>query len=72
MSFESPITNSMITSTKPIGAGALHDAERDRPAADLLGQRPEDVAAVEGQEREQIDHGEGQGDQREQRAPGRC
>src|SRR4051794_33270400 len=37
-------------------AGALHDAERDRPAAQLLGDRPEDVPAVERQEREEVDH----------------
>ena len=32
---------------EPDHARALHDREGDRPAADLLGQRPEDVAAVE-------------------------
>ena len=46
---------SMITSTKPTTLGALHDRERDRAAAHLLGQRPEDVPAVERQEREQVD-----------------
>jgi hypothetical protein len=46
-------------------AGALHDAERDRPAAQLLGERPEDVAAVERQQREQVDHRERQRDQPE-------
>jgi dephospho-CoA kinase len=35
--------------------GALHDAEGDRLAADLLGDRPEDVAAVKRQERKQVD-----------------
>src|SRR4051794_4929125 len=36
-------------------AGLLHDAERDRLAAQLLGDGPEDVTAVERQEREQVD-----------------
>src|SRR4051794_20293328 len=35
-------------------AGTLHDAEGDRAAAHLLRHGPEDVAAVEGQEREQV------------------
>src|SRR3954451_11536898 len=35
-------------------ARALHDREGDRPPADLLGDGPEDVAAVERQEREQV------------------
>ena len=47
-------------------AGPLHHAERDRAAAHLLGQRPEDVAAVERQEREQVDDAERQRDDREQ------
>src|SRR5215212_3403614 len=33
----------------------LHHAERDRPPAHLLGERPEDVPAVERQEREEVD-----------------
>src|SRR5436190_16929048 len=36
-------------------AGALHDPERNRATADLLHQAPEDVPAVQGQEREQVD-----------------
>src|SRR4051812_11525638 len=44
----------------------LHDAERDRAPAHLLGQRPEDVPAVERQEREQVDDAERQRDHREQ------
>src|SRR3954454_5750843 len=56
-------------------AGALHDVERDRPPAHLLRQRPEDVPAVEGQEREQVDDAErerdeGQDLQRERRRDG--
>src|SRR3954453_22635758 len=47
-------------------AGPLHDAEGDRAAADLLRQRPEDVATVERQEREQVDHAERERDHREQ------
>src|SRR5918999_593951 len=43
----------------------LHDAERDRFAADLLDDRPEDVAAVERQEREQVDDRQRQRDQGE-------
>src|SRR5436305_15185933 len=34
--------------------GALHGAVGHRPAADLLHYRPEDVTAVERQEREQV------------------
>ena len=48
---------------KPTELERYIDRERDRPAADLLGQRPEDVAAVERQEREQVDDGERQRDQ---------
>src|SRR6476469_2519604 len=50
---------------EPDRAGALHDAERDRPAADLLRHGPEDVAAVERQEREQVPHREAQRDDRQ-------
>src|SRR5215217_8504074 len=46
--------------------GPLHGRERDRPAAHLLGQGPEDVPAVERQEREQVDDAQGQRDDREQ------
>src|SRR4051794_14366593 len=35
--------------------GPFHDIERDRAAAHLLRQRPEDVPAVERQEREEVD-----------------
>src|SRR2546429_468432 len=38
----------------PDCARALHDAEGDPPAAQLLGDRPEDVAAVQRQEREEV------------------
>src|SRR5215218_49872 len=44
----------------------LHHAEGDRAPPHLLGQRPEDVPAVERQEREQVDHPERQRDHREQ------
>src|SRR6202030_1450778 len=37
------------------GAEAVHGGERDAPPTDLLGQRPEYVPTVEGQEREQVD-----------------
>ena len=43
------------TSRKPTTLARSMTRERDRPAADLLGERPEDVAAVERQEREQVD-----------------
>ena len=66
MSFVSPTTNSAMTSAKPMKPGALHDRERDRAAAHLLGERPEDVAAVERQEREEVDHAERERDHREQ------
>src|SRR5829696_6818856 len=45
--------------------GPLHGRERDRPAPHLLGQGPEDVPAVERQEREQVDDAQGQRDDRE-------
>src|SRR5215204_5211947 len=51
---------------EPHEAGPLHDAERDRAPAHLLGHRPEDVTAVERQEREQVDDPERQRDHREQ------
>src|SRR5215213_99326 len=51
---------------EPHEAGPLHDAEGHRAAADLLGQRPEDVAPVERQEREEVDHAERQGDHRKE------
>src|ERR1035437_9308079 len=44
-------------------AGALHDREGNPPAAHLLGQRPEHMAPVERQKREQIDHRQRQRDQ---------
>ena len=56
MSFVRPDTNRPMTEREADEPGALHDAERDRAAAHLLGQRPEDVPAVERQEREQVDH----------------
>src|SRR4051794_28903072 len=49
------------------GTGPLEHRERDGPAADLLGQRPEDVSAVQGQEREQVDQAERERDEREDR-----
>src|SRR3954447_26912378 len=48
-------------------AGLLHDPERDRPPAHLLDQAPEDVAAVERQEGEQVYYGQRQADHRQQR-----
>ena len=45
--------------------GLLHDPERHRPPADLLDQAPEDVAAVERQEREQVDDRQREADHRE-------
>ena len=45
--------------------GPLDEAKRNRAAADLLGQRPEDVAAVERQEREEVDDRERERDERE-------
>src|SRR5688572_18138823 len=48
-------------------AGALHRTEGDRPAAHLLRERPEDVPSVEGQERREVDDGERERDQAEDR-----
>src|SRR6266480_2418901 len=50
---------------EPDQARPLHDAERNRPAAHLLDYCPEDVAAVEREEREQVDDRERQRDQRD-------
>src|SRR3954454_1788188 len=47
---------------EPDHSGLLHHAEWNRPAAHLLDQAPEDVPAVERQEREQVDHAERQAD----------
>ncbi len=47
-------------------AGALHHPEGHGPAAHLLDQAPEDVAAVERQEREEVDQAEREADQGEQ------
>src|SRR5436305_12804445 len=41
---------------KPDRSGPLHDLEPDPPPPDLLGQRPEDVTAVERGARDQIHH----------------
>src|SRR5919202_1704219 len=46
-------------------ARALHHAERHRAAPDLLDERPEDVAAVERQERVEVDDRERERDQRD-------
>jgi Major Facilitator Superfamily len=50
---------------EPDHAGALHHLEGDPLAPDLLGQSPEHMAAVERQEREQVDDSERQRDQRQ-------
>src|SRR5580692_1982573 len=47
----------------PDRAVAVHGGERDPPTARLLGERPQDVAAVEGQEWEQVEHGQDQRDE---------
>jgi Transmembrane secretion effector len=49
---------------EPDDAGALHHLERNPLAPDLLGQSPEHVAAVEWEEREQVDDPERQRNQR--------
>ena len=66
MSLVRPMKKSMITSTKPTRAGALHHPEGHRSAAHLLDQAPEDVAAVERQEREEVDQAEREADHGEQ------
>src|SRR3954452_7149815 len=47
-------------------ARPLHDAEGDGAAPDLLRECPEDVAAIERQEREQVDDAEGKRDHGQQ------
>ena len=44
----------------------LHHPQRDRAAAQFLDQRPEDVAAVERQDRQQVDQAEREADQGQQ------
>src|SRR3954469_22822724 len=52
---------------EPHHAGPLHDAEGDRAPADLLHEAPEDVAAVQRQEREQVDDRQREADEGDQR-----
>ena len=65
MSLVRPIANSISTSTKPTTEARSMIRNGTRPAAHLLDQAPEDVAAVERQEREQVDHREREADQGE-------
>src|SRR3954452_18355515 len=52
---------------EPHHAGPLHDPEGDRAPTDLLHEAPEDVAAVQRQEREQIDDRQREADEGDQR-----
>ena len=65
MSFDRPITNSTITSMKPITPARSITLNGTGLRAHLLDDRPEDVAAVERQEREQVHDRERQRDDRE-------
>ena len=67
MSFESPIDEQEDHEHEADHARLLHDPEGHRPAPDLLDQAPEDVAAVERQERKQVDDRQRQADHGEQR-----
>ena len=55
MSFERPITKRNTTSMNPITPACSITRNGTGRPADLLDQAPEDVAAVERQEREQVD-----------------
>ena len=65
MSFERPMTKRKSTSAIPTIENALVRLARDRPAADPLGDREGDVAAVERQERQQVQEREREADERQ-------
>ena len=65
MSFVRPITNSSRTSADPDDRDPLVDLAAHRPAADALGDREDDVAAVERQERQQVEKGDRERDEPE-------
>ena len=67
MSFVSPMKNRSSTTTIPTTRDALVDLAPDGPAADAFDEREGDVAAVERQQRQQVEQGEREADQR--RAP---
>ena len=66
MSFERPIDEQHQHQDEADHARPLHHRERHRRAADLLDEAPEDVAAVERQEREQVDERQREADHGEQ------
>ena len=66
MSLLRPLMTRNSSSTIPTRAEAVHAVQRDPPSAQLLGHRPQHVAAVERQEREQVDDGEHQRDEAEE------
>ena len=73
MSLLRPMKNSIRTSAKPTKLARSMVCSEGRPAADLLDQAPEDVAAVERQERQQVDQPEREADHRRaRRSPGGC
>ena len=65
MSFVKPITNTSRIRTKPTMPARSMTSNGIRLPADLLGHRPEHVAAVEREEREQVDDRQRQRDQSE-------
>ena len=69
MSLVRPIANKQQHEQEADRAGTLDDGERHAAAADLLDQAPEDVAAVERQEREQVDQAEREADHGENEDP---
>ena len=62
MSFVSPMKKSIITSAKPIDAGALHGPHRDRAAADLLDQAQKMWPPSSGRNGKQVDEREREAD----------
>ena len=66
MSLLRPMKKSIATSAKPITLARSITRSGDRLAAHLLDQAPEDVAAVERQDRQQVDQAEREADQGEQ------
>ena len=62
MSLLRPMKKSITISAKPT-RGTFHHPQRDRLPAQFLDQAPEDVAAVERQDRQQVDQAQREADE---------
>ena len=65
MSFERPITNNSSDEADPDDRDALVDLPADRPSADALGDREDDVATVERKQRQEVEQGDRERDEAE-------